>query len=124
MVYAADERRLSRSGWADQTDRLAFSDLEGHAVENVQPAEALVHVVRRYDDARLTVRDAHRTPRAHACTGVHEAAMRSKNESWPTRSFAASLRSIRPWISVQTEVSRRYHQATARKYSTGLNVFE
>src|SRR5262249_14304716 len=117
VVDAAEERRLPGAGRADQAYRLALTDLECEAVQDSEPPEALVDVLRRDDGV-------HRELRAHACTGVHEETNRSRKDGSSARSHAASRRSICVWISVQMEVRSRYQQATAMKYSTGLNVFE
>ena len=50
--------------------------------------------------------------------------IRCAQPSSSARSLAPSFRSICTWISVQIVVSTRYQNATAMKYSTGLNVTE
>src|SRR5581483_11268811 len=117
VVDAADERRLAGPGRADDADGLALPDVEGDALQHLEPAEALVHLLRPHDDI------GHRAL-LHADTGFQTAWTRSKNESSSPRSLAASLRSIAAWMNVHTVVSTRYQNATPRKYSTGWNEFE
>ena len=108
---------LPEPGRADDADRLALRDLERDALQHLEPAEALVHVLRVHDDVvahrrARTLADRRTTPRRAARGSV----------SSSPRSLAASRRSIDAWITLQTDVSTRYQNATATKYSTGLNV--
>ena len=117
MVDAPDQRRLARARRADQADRLAAAHLERHSLQHLEPAEALVDVLGPDGDG-------HRTPRAQPLTGDHAAPSRSKIDGSSMRSLTVSRRSIQDCTSVHTAVRTRYQQATARKYSTGLNVVE
>src|SRR5207253_1946315 len=120
MIDAAEEGRLARARRADHTNGLALRDVQRDALQHLEPAEALADV----DGADAEVVRAHRAPLPQAATGVHAAAIRSRQDSSSPRSDTASFRSIHAWITLQIAVSTRYQNATLRKYSTGLNVCE
>src|SRR5205085_11149056 len=87
VVDTAEERRLARARWSDHADRLARIDVERHALQHLELAEALPHLHRADDRAAVRV---HRAPRPHAATGIHAATSRSRNVSSSPRSEAAS----------------------------------
>jgi hypothetical protein len=126
VVDAAKEGRLPGAGGTDDAHGLAASDFERDAPQDLQPAEALVHVDREQGRAaggRPPV-VAHLAPRAQAVTGVQAWKRRSRRPRASSSSETASFRSIWDWMRLQTVVSARYQNATAVKYSTGLKVVE
>src|SRR3954451_5314475 len=112
MVDAPEERRLAGPRRPEDAHDLAFLHLQGHAAEDAVLPEVLLDVLR-LDDHRAPRADVHWLP-----------SRRSTQLSSSGRSLTPSLRSICTWISPHTVVSTRYQNATATKYSTGLNVTE
>src|SRR6266446_6065363 len=117
VVDATEERRLARPGRSDDADGLSRNDVEGDSLQHLQPTESLAHVFGAHDRAGHA-----RLP--HAATGAHAWTTRSQKLSSSPRSLAVKRRSICAWIRLHTLVRTRYQKATARKYSTGLNVVE
>src|SRR5262249_43104653 len=88
VVDAADERRLARPGRPDETDDLAGLHLERHSLQDLEPAEVLVHPLRLDHGVRAGAQV--RLPRDESAGPGEAAGTESAIDRGPTRGRSAA----------------------------------
>src|ERR1035437_8189546 len=105
MVDAAQEGRLAGAGRTDDADGFSRTDVERYSLEDVQPTEVLLHLVRLQHETFRTGRhdvprqrppapNGHSPRRATPPPSVQTETARLRSESSSPCSLTASLRSI------------------------------